>query len=561
MSAPTPAPIHFGREIDYLEDLGAKLRNLQGFATLAHELLQNADDVPGVTTFTFNIFQDALIVENDGRFSDCGHPETPECEWRKRPANGSHRCDFHRFRLVAGADKRNEAGTTGAFGIGFISVYQITDRPELISGRHWILDETQQAGQRITQCPGCPACLASGLPATRFILPWASDPASKLRTSLRAEPTTANSPANLLAELERSLPTAMLFLKKLAKVEIRQDEKLRRRLERVTHEDTVILADGDSANDRVWHLVRGDFSAKATELRHLHPNRIEQKRSAEVVIAIPESALDSGLLCATLPTQQRTGLPFHINADFYPSEDRKRIITEHDYQSAWNRAALAAAATLLAGSLQKLKSWLGHQRLWALLARLQHVSANAGASPDEKIFGQFWTQLAPSLAAAEVIYTQQKQWQKPSEVFYLQQESERAALPVLESIGLSFVHDDLRPYQNLFTAAPVSVRTLAVHHIAEALKQKGFTQHFPKDAWPDFLNTKEALRALWIELELHFQHHDALLLASLSLAVNRDGGLCPCNSVYSTGTAETQNLFLRIDPTISFASAETNSCS
>jgi len=569
MSAPPPAPIHFGREIDYLEDLGAKLRNLQGFATLAHELLQNADDVSGVTTLTFNICQHALIVENDGKFSDCGHPETVECEWRERPANGSHRCDFHRFRLVAGADKRNEAGTTGAFGIGFISVYQITDRPELISSRHWILDETQQASQRITQCSGCADCKAVGLPATRFILPWASDPASRLRKSLRAEPTTAETPANLLAELERSLPTAMLFLKKLAKVEIRQGERLLRRLERVPHEDSIILADGDPTNDRVWYLVRGNFSAKATELRGLHPNRIEQKRSADVIIAIPESALDSGLLCATLPTQQSTGLPFHINADFYPSEDRKRIIAEHDYQSAWNRAALDAAATLLADSLSKVKSWLGHQRLWALLARL-HQSAAADANRREQVFAQFWIQLAPSLAVAEVIYTQQKQWRKPPEVFYLQQETERAALPVLESVGLSFVHQDLRPYQNIFTATPISVRTLALNHVAQALDQKGLTRRYPEGAWPEFLAATGALRALWDELEVLFnrraaahqnpQHRDALLLASLSLAVNRDGALCPCNSVYRTGTAETQNLFLRLDPSISFASAETNSC-
>jgi hypothetical protein len=167
MSAETPTVIHFGREIDYLEDLGAKLRNLQGFTTLAHELLQNADDVPGVTVFTFDVRDDALIVENDGVFSDCGQVEQPECPWKEVPNNGSHRCDFHRFRLVAGADKRNEAGTTGAFGIGFISVYQITDRPELISKRHWILDESQPAGQRIAQCPGCSTCRTSN-PGTRF---------------------------------------------------------------------------------------------------------------------------------------------------------------------------------------------------------------------------------------------------------------------------------------------------------------------------------------------------------------------------------------------------------
>src|SRR5688572_20783276 len=94
--------IHFGRELDYLEDLGAKLRNLKGFATLSHELLQNADDVPSVSTFTFNVCSDALIVENNGKFSDCRQQELKECPWKKSAEHGSHRCDFHRFRVVAG---------------------------------------------------------------------------------------------------------------------------------------------------------------------------------------------------------------------------------------------------------------------------------------------------------------------------------------------------------------------------------------------------------------------------------------------------------------------------
>lgn len=559
--------VHFGREIDYLEDLGAKLRNLQGFTTLAHELLQNADDVPGVTEFAFNICKEALIVENNGKFSDCGRPEKPECEWKSGPSGGSHRCDFHRFRMVAGGDKRNEPDTTGAFGIGFISVYQITDRPELISGRHWILDETRPASERITQCSGCAACRGLSLPETRFILPWASDQASILRQKLRAEPTTAETPAQLLAELERSLPTAMLFLKKLTKVEVRQDGRLLRRFERVTEGDSILLTDGDSAKDMVWHLVRGSFTAKATELRQLHPNRIELKRSPEVILAIPASSMDSGLLCATLPTQQRTGLPFHINADFYPSEDRKRIISEHDYQSAWNRAALDAAASTLAGSLAKLREWLGHKHLWAFLDRLHQTSTDAEADRTDKAFGRFWKQLVPSLASAEIIYSQQNQWQKPSEILYLQQESERAALPVLESIGLSFVHEDLRPYQNLFTAAPIGVRTLTVQHLAEALNKNGLTEVYLKGAWPEFIRTPEVLRTLWIELDLLLSRRGgfqtvsrqaAQSLATLSLAVSRQGALCPCNSIYRAGNTPTENLFLHLDPTIDFASVETN---
>jgi hypothetical protein len=95
--------------------------------TLAHELIQNADDAKTATSIAFDIAQDSLLVDNDGVFSDCKNVEAAECPWK---ADGihNHRCDFHRFRYIAAGDKRAEEGTTGAFGIGFIAVYQILTR-------------------------------------------------------------------------------------------------------------------------------------------------------------------------------------------------------------------------------------------------------------------------------------------------------------------------------------------------------------------------------------------------------------------------------------------------
>lgn len=113
-------PRHLSRGIDYLNDIGAKLRDLKGFNTLAHELIQNAEDSEGVTWMCFDIRDGALVVDNDGVFSDCGSVEEANCPWR--PEKG-HMCDFHRFRLVGSGDKREEEGKKGAFGIGFIAVY------------------------------------------------------------------------------------------------------------------------------------------------------------------------------------------------------------------------------------------------------------------------------------------------------------------------------------------------------------------------------------------------------------------------------------------------------
>ena len=184
-------PKHLSRGIDYLGDLGAKLRDLQGYGTLVHELIQNADDAPA-EWMAFDVRDDRLVLDNDGVFSDCQEIEEDECPWSNDGIH-DHRCDFHRFRVIGSADKRLQAGTTGAFGIGFITVLQLTDRPELISsGRHWILQEEASSNERIRVCIGCASCRGSDLPGTRFIFPYARDEDSRLRIALQAEPVSAN---------------------------------------------------------------------------------------------------------------------------------------------------------------------------------------------------------------------------------------------------------------------------------------------------------------------------------------------------------------------------------
>ena len=200
------------RSIDYLGDLGAKLRDLQGYGTLAHELIQNADDA-SASWMSFDIRQDALILENDGVFSSCEDIAASECLWKGNDKD-AHRCDFHRFRLIGSGDKRLQEGTTGAFGIGFISVYQLTDQPELMSGgHHWILHEERSEAERIEVCRGCLQCGQPDLPGTRFIFPFARDEETSLRQALKAEPVPVDVTTRLLEELEWSLPIAMLFLK------------------------------------------------------------------------------------------------------------------------------------------------------------------------------------------------------------------------------------------------------------------------------------------------------------------------------------------------------------
>ena len=273
------------RKVDYLGFLGTTLRDLQGFAALTHELIQNADDAEGASCMAFDVRSDALIVDNDGVFSDCGHVDDGgNCSWydeqRQLPP-----CDFHAFQVVASGAKRHREGATGAFGIGFTAVYQITDEPHLITaGRHWILHETHPEDRRIEVCRGCGQCRQPSVPGTRFVLPWARNGESVLRQRLRAEPVGTDAPAALLGLLDSDLLTAILFLKQLNTIDVLADGRPRQRYERVDERDHLLVTDGSTTHS--WHRLRGDFRAEAAILRQRFP-QIEAKRSASVTIAIP----------------------------------------------------------------------------------------------------------------------------------------------------------------------------------------------------------------------------------------------------------------------------------
>jgi hypothetical protein len=559
------APTTFRRRgTDHLGFLGAKLRDLTGFATLAHELIQNADDAPGTTSMTFDVRDDALIVDNDGTFTDCEQLDEFECPW-KQDGRGSM-CDFHRFQNVASGDKRDELNTTGAFGIGFTAVYQITDRPELISsGRHWVIDELQPESRRIAECADdhCPICHDSSLPQTRFILPWVVDAESPLRKRLRVP---ALEPRGLVAELLRAVPLAMLFLKKLERISVLRSGKKVGGYERIVDGDSLIISHGKT--DAVWHIVRSNFSTVAAGLHAQHPGRIESKRSSDVALAVPAEWIDNGVFCAFLPTQQRTGLPFHINADFFPKSDRKEIVLESDFQSEWNRAAIAAAAEGLANKLEWLRDRIGHRQLWKIVEAAEKVSRDAEAGQRDKALGYFWGNLHTCLRTAQIVYTSQGQWTTAADALFLEREEETKCLRVMEGLGLRIVHGDLRFAQNLITSKVVGVQLLDGGRFASALQRSGLDRRTESAALPKCLKASGALQKLWDQVARLLEqgsrrgrtHLDEIReqLARCAIAPARDGSYRPCIDAFRADET-TIRLFGNVLPKIAWLDREASS--
>lgn len=549
------------RGVDHLGFIEAKLRDLRGFATLAYELIQNADDAKAnATVISFNICDDALIVDNDGKFSDCGHIEKHLCPW-KSDHTVRHSCDFHRFRTVASRDKREEEGTTGAFGIGFIAVYQITDHPELISGgRHWFLHDENSEDKRIQVCPGCEQCQRADLPGTRFILPWATDPNSPLRVALRIEPVTPKDLITLIEELESKLPVAMIFLKNIDRIEIRENGTLRKYFERILEGNQVLITDGK--NDVVWNLIKGDFKTSAQNLRERHPGRIEEKRSYEVQLALPEKPATSGRFCVYLPTEHDTGLPFHINADFFSSSDRKKIILGSDYQSQWNYAAIEGAAETLAEAFENLPGLLGHENLWEILTSIFKVWQEGKDGKRHTILGKLWETLSPVLKKTSIVYTERKQWVTPMSTLLLGDKEEEKALSIFDALDLEIAHREIRSYIfQLPWSEVLGIERLDLDHLVHALQAKGITERTELSDLPEMLRNQEGLRLFHQEIVRLLKRQRSLEkkreviknLVTCAIAPGRDGALWPCNQIFRAND-KTIFLFTRIDPTIPFLS-------
>eukprot|EP00736_Rhodelphis_marinus_P000378 Rmarinus@m.27629 len=119
----------FGQRVDLTQRIREVLQNYPDTAALIKELIQNADDAKateicicldhrthGANKLAFpdtNIFQGpALLVYNDAVFTDD---------------------DFEGIRNVGDSQKVNKPHKTGRFGIGFNSVYHMTDLPSFVS--------------------------------------------------------------------------------------------------------------------------------------------------------------------------------------------------------------------------------------------------------------------------------------------------------------------------------------------------------------------------------------------------------------------------------------------
>lgn len=311
------------------------------FSRSAHfilELLQNAEDASGGKntrgTVEFAISNNQIRVTHNGRlFSE---------------ANCDAICGVR-------STKKPEEGTLGFLGIGFKSVFKITDSPQIYSGEYrFKFDKHAHASPSAAPWQIMPLWLDEVSPAvdpqlTTFILPF------------RNKETYAQT----LSELLKLDVHVFLFLKWL---------KTLRVVDEPTGETIVIENQGEengvitvTKNKEVQRFVVFRRSCTIPDDVASDPALVFYKRQnvkrREVVIAFAvdedgnvqpiEEASALGSVSSFLPlVEERSGAPFLIQADFLVQPGREAI----QYELLWNHWLVKQASELAKTAISKFKA-------------------------------------------------------------------------------------------------------------------------------------------------------------------------------------------------------------
>jgi hypothetical protein len=361
---------------DY-DRIGAMRKDLQGllgFETVLRELIQNADDAEA-TCFEIDICDDSFYVGNDAVFTDD---------------------NFKYIKKIASANKQDEAKPIGKFGMGFISVFQLCDKAYITSsGCTLRLLPYEGEAEELE--------FVESRWATTFVLPWVFEN-TDLRKGLRLEPLQKSQLEDFQNDIIKVFPKAGLFLQHLKTLKASRNGQTIFEI-KLEHTSNTLKIFSDDATEE-YHYFEWEISDQLKDW--LNSNLVKHLRKEKLFILFPKrNSLDfEGELFAYLPTGVKTGLPFHINADFFPTQDRKNLLWEGDARAEWNKKLLSEIASKIPVIMEALKN--NPEDVYSFLKAIQK------ADPQREDLNRFIESCRSNCTKAfqegEWIYCEDKTW-------------------------------------------------------------------------------------------------------------------------------------------------------
>ncbi|MGA7730258.1 MAG: hypothetical protein WCD37_03185, partial [Chloroflexia bacterium] len=468
--------------IDTRDAIRSALAGYVGGPNIVAELVQNADDAEAKRIqFFFN--PDALVVKNDSYFTEK---------------------NFNDILAIASGGRRDQVGTIGTWGTGFLSVYHLTDSPELHSDGQWIRFDPSQHS--------IPVMESQVSKETVFIFPWRRKQ-SELSRRIEAKVWSDTDVQQLLEEVGPAIYRQLLFLRNVTCIEVH-------------------IGNGQAGQDKLFYRVskgRSSKEAKASFERERWEIEYQRAGSAARVDSwlyyrghVPESYAPQdvtikdfsiafafplkstewlektapGTLYNFLPTPIQTGFGFQLNGAFFPDSSRRTILFEDSTQpekSRWNRRVLESLGNLIAS--RDIMLDIVHEvgvgdprRFYELLPVRQPSSEHSYLQPIHSAFAK----AAPGL---QIVLSSLGIWCFPRDV-YVPQGPSGARLRDLAAAYLHVLPTDIpQPFLDFLRTLP-NIRSLSWSAVVDYLKpylRNG--KHL--SATHSMINSREKLQLLY----------------------------------------------------------------
>ena len=379
----TPLSEHLNISEDAFEDVGqsepltVRLKNIlkdyKDGLTIIKELIQNADDA-GATEM--NICYDTRY-HTDKRES-LFFPGMTECHGPALVVNNNAMFteeDFQNITKLAGATKVGKALKIGKFGVGFCSVYHITDIPSFVSNNllyifdptlTYLKDEIKNPAR-----PGKKVCFTSPfISRSKQLAPYANlfgfDPRSRYEgTTFRFPFRTgvselsdkmygAEDVRQLREQIQSSCSKLVLFLQNIETITFSQVH----RGEVEPHEMMKIIKGkqtlvGNRCIYQVTCSVKGSDTTEFWLVETCNQTVLEKYSTASVACSLSPTdeqlyevkPIEGEMFCF-LPLSVKTGLPVHVSSNFAVSNNRRGIWTSDDSdftksdEVEWNKSLM-----------------------------------------------------------------------------------------------------------------------------------------------------------------------------------------------------------------------------
>ena len=484
----------------FLNFINIQLNTLRGYDLLALELLQNADDARA-TEIIFNICDDALIVSNNSKFSSCSD-RTSSDPCTGISGNVKKVCNWHAFIDIASGNKEDlEDELIGRFGLGFTSVYQITDRPILTcDGTQLTIFPEEQSGEYES---------VENRPGTTFKLPWAFDATSPVRKRLyNTEVLTSDDIERVIAAICRGTEQALLFIKYVSKISILQNSKIIQTIEVKelnANEKKIVI--GPGKKEQRWFVASSDASYELTKLIEAYPRQIgksPRRKRIEIAIPISNVEINGGLLFAFLPTQKSTGINVHINADFFPEPSRKDInfndSSNSDPQAIWNSTLIVLAAKLIASNSERILSLLGPTKFWEIVRASRGIAMRADENNAlvPQCYTSFWNEFENYLPDLDVVPCDENPvtYQKLNDSIIVDGENIKLKRKAMIEIGLHPVSSSMNAFREILEN--LGVEKLGLERLVSALEKCTWIRTNPKGRILSDKDIDNQFQPLWM---------------------------------------------------------------